>query len=184
MAYNLPPISTLSAVLGQDNQQQQLQIAPDLLDDPSNHSNGPQDPERHGAHQQWTTDGHYQVDDPTDDLQWIDNHNHNQTHQQIQEQAEIDQPPPRKKARSRASVNTNTTDLANIMNEATVAEYEDPTGDWRAGVVYVHPPSTANQACVRCHRIKRKCDNARPRCAGCWKADTPCVFEISPATAG
>jgi len=174
MAYNLPPISTLSAVLGQDNQQQQhhLQIAPELLDDPTNQSHSQQgSSERHGT-QQWTTESHYQVDESTDDLRWIDH----------QTNTQLDQPPPRKKARSRASVNN--TDLANIINEATVAEYEDPNGDWRSGVVYVHPAATANQACVRCHRIKRKCDNARPRCAGCWKADTPCVFEISPATAG
>lgn len=175
MAYNLPPISTLSAALGQDGQhQQQLQIAPELLDDPANQSNHQQDStERNGAHQQWTTDSHYQVDESTDDLRFFDTQ---------QAAAEMDQPPPRKKARSRASVNN--IDLANIINEATVAEYEDPAGDWRSGVVYVHPAATANQACVRCHRIKRKCDNARPRCAGCWKADTPCVFEISPATAG
>jgi hypothetical protein len=179
MSYNLPSISTLSAALGQDDQhqhQQQLQIAPELLDDPANQSSNHQQQEsseRNGSHQQWTTDSHYQVDESTDDLRFFDTQ---------QAAAEMDQPPPRKKARSRASVNN--IDLANIINEATVAEYEDPAGDWRSGVVYVHPAATANQACVRCHRIKRKCDNARPRCAGCWKADTPCVFEISPATAG
>ncbi|KAK8865930.1 hypothetical protein IAR55_001079 [Kwoniella newhampshirensis] len=65
-----------------------------------------------------------------------------------------------------------------------VLDFADPSGDLKLGPVFVHPPKGAAQACVRCHKIKRKCDNARPRCAGCSKADVACVFEISPATAG
>ncbi|WWD17882.1 hypothetical protein CI109_102326 [Kwoniella shandongensis] len=65
-----------------------------------------------------------------------------------------------------------------------ILDFADPSGDLKLGPVFVHPPKGAAQACVRCHKIKRKCDNARPRCAGCSKADVACVFEISPATAG
>lgn len=61
-------------------------------------------------------------------------------------------------------------------------EWEDPSQDPKAGPVFIHPPPGTAQACVRCHRIKRKCDQARPRCQGCGKADVPCVFELSPAT--
>jgi hypothetical protein len=61
-------------------------------------------------------------------------------------------------------------------------EYAHPSRDPKLGPVFVHPPKEAAQACVRCHRIKRKCDAGRPRCKGCEKADVPCVFELSPAT--
>lgn len=61
-------------------------------------------------------------------------------------------------------------------------EWEDPSQDPKTGPVFIHPPPGTAQACVRCHRIKRKCDQARPRCQGCGKADVPCVFELSPAT--
>lgn len=61
-------------------------------------------------------------------------------------------------------------------------ECSDPSGDPNKGPVFVHPPDNATQACVRCHKIKRKCDNARPKCAGCSKAEVPCVFELSAAT--
>lgn len=65
--------------------------------------------------------------------------------------------------------------------EGAEVEYEQD-GDPMRGPVFVHPPKDAVQACVRCHRIKRKCDGARPRCSACTKADVPCVFELSPAT--
>ncbi|KAL1410592.1 hypothetical protein Q8F55_004609 [Vanrija albida] len=61
-------------------------------------------------------------------------------------------------------------------------EYEDPSGDHTQGPVFIHPPKGSVQACVRCHRIKRKCDGAWPRCASCLRADVPCVFELSVAT--
>lgn len=75
-------------------------------------------------------------------------------------------------------------DIKQLMEENEgELEYEDTvTQDPKLGPVFIHPPPSAAQACVRCHRIKRKCDNARPRCAGCNKADVPCVFELSPAT--
>jgi hypothetical protein len=182
MAYNLPPISTLSAVLGGDEASPaSIQITPELLDESVNQSNGQETDNRHESnhnpHQQWTTDSHYQVDESTDNIPWID------TQSQIQHvEAPVEEDTrPRKKPRARYS--TTNADMTALINEATIAEYEDPGGDFRAGAVYVHPSNSANQACVRCHRIKRKCDNAKPRCTGCWKADTPCVFEISPATA-
>jgi hypothetical protein len=61
-------------------------------------------------------------------------------------------------------------------------EFENPDQDPKNGPVFIHPAPGTAQACVRCHRIKRKCDQARPRCAGCSKSDVPCVFELSPAT--
>lgn len=61
-------------------------------------------------------------------------------------------------------------------------EYMHPSQDPKLGPVFVHPGPNAAQACVRCHRIKRKCDTGKPRCAGCTKADVPCVFELTPAT--
>jgi hypothetical protein len=63
-------------------------------------------------------------------------------------------------------------------------EYESPLKDIRLGAVFVHPPKGSAQACVRCHRIKRKCEGGKPRCQGCTKADVACVFELSPATSG
>lgn len=61
-------------------------------------------------------------------------------------------------------------------------EHEHPSSDPKMGPVFIHPPKGAAQACERCHKIKRKCDNARPRCAGCSKADAACVFELNAAT--
>ena len=69
-----------------------------------------------------------------------------------------------------------------IENGEREHEYEHPSGDFKLGPVFVHPPKGAAQACMRCHRIKRKCDSARPRCAGCSKADVACVFELSAST--
>jgi hypothetical protein len=65
MAYNLPPISTLSAVLGGDEASPaSIQITPELLDESVNQSNGQETDNRHESnhnpHQQWTTDSHYQ----------------------------------------------------------------------------------------------------------------------------
>lgn len=88
--------------------------------------------------------------------------------------------PPRKKARKRGSTAKGKT--SSIIEPGMVTEYEDPSGDFRTGVVYVHAGPTASQACMRCHAIKRKCDNARPRCAGCTKADEACAYEMNPAT--
>ena len=61
-------------------------------------------------------------------------------------------------------------------------EFEHPSGDFKLGHVFVHPPKGSVQACERCHRIKRRCDGARPRCAGCAKTDVACVFELNAAT--
>ena len=60
--------------------------------------------------------------------------------------------------------------------------FENNEQDIRTGPVFVHSPAGTAQACIRCHRIKRKCDQARPRCQGCSKADVACVYELSPAT--
>jgi mono/diheme cytochrome c family protein len=83
--------------------------------------------------------------------------------------------PPKKRRRKGGAGNTD------IPEDAEV-EYADPDGDTTRGPVFVHPPKGAVQACVRCHRIKRKCDGAFPRCASCTRADVPCVFELSAAT--
>ena len=72
--------------------------------------------------------------------------------------------------------------LPEIPPNAEEYDREDPSGIHTLEPVFVHPPVGATQACVRCHRIKRKCDNARPQCAGCSKAHVACVFELSPAT--
>ncbi|WWC66271.1 uncharacterized protein I206_100172 [Kwoniella pini CBS 10737] len=98
-----------------------------------------------------------------------------------------DKPKPRKRARvskPRQSKDGRNGGLKDDgIPEEGVLDYADPSGDFKLGPVFVHPPKGAAQACVRCHKIKRKCDNARPRCAGCSKADVACVFELSPATA-
>lgn len=96
-------------------------------------------------------------------------------------------PRPKKRSRTntkRASLpNPEITDPSGLDDtQLAEAEYEDPSRDWRLGPVFVQPPKGTAQACVRCHRIKRKCDGGRPRCAGCAKADVACVFELSPAT--
>ncbi|BEI91206.1 uncharacterized protein CcaverHIS019_0400260 [Cutaneotrichosporon cavernicola] len=83
--------------------------------------------------------------------------------------------PPKKRRRKGGAGNTDIPDNAEV-------EYADPDGDTTRGPVFVHPPKGAVQACVRCHRIKRKCDGAFPRCASCTRADVPCVFELSAAT--
>lgn len=82
---------------------------------------------------------------------------------------------PPKKRRRKGGAGTDIPDDAEV-------EYADPDGDTSRGPVFVHPPKGAVQACVRCHRIKRKCDGAFPRCASCTRADVPCVFELSAAT--
>ncbi|ORY31767.1 fungal-specific transcription factor domain-domain-containing protein [Naematelia encephala] len=66
--------------------------------------------------------------------------------------------------------------------EGQELEYEDPSADPTKGPVYIHPPKGVVQACVRCHKLKRKCDSVRPRCNGCGKAGASCVFELNPAT--
>ena len=88
---------------------------------------------------------------------------------------------PPKKTRKRSSAGTKA-QRALIIEEGMPAEYEDPKGDFRTGVIYVHASATAAQACMRCHAIKRKCDNERPRCTGCSRADEPCAYEMNPAT--
>ncbi|GMK58567.1 hypothetical protein CspeluHIS016_0600090 [Cutaneotrichosporon spelunceum] len=87
----------------------------------------------------------------------------------------VDEEPPKKRRRKGGAGNTDIPDDAEV-------EYADPDGDTTRGPVFVHPPKGAVQACVRCHRIKRKCDSAFPRCASCTRADVPCVFELSAAT--
>jgi hypothetical protein len=175
--YDLPPISTLSAALGGDTHPS-LHIAPELLDDPAHQSNN-QDATQSGHQQDWTN-GHAHG-------QWSDvaaNTNNGNGLEQTDGSA---QQPPRKKAKAPRRHNNgpmNHADFAIYLNEATNAEYEDPGRDYRAGAVFTYPASGANQACMRCHQIKRKCDNARPRCTTCSKSDMPCIFEMSPATAG
>ncbi|OCF55457.1 hypothetical protein L486_06940 [Kwoniella mangroviensis CBS 10435] len=98
-----------------------------------------------------------------------------------------DKPKPRKRARvskpRQSKDNPNNGVKDDGIPEDGVLDYADPSCDFKLGPVYIHPPKGAAQACVRCHKIKRKCDNAKPRCAGCNKADVACVFELSPATA-
>ncbi|WWC86261.1 uncharacterized protein L201_001134 [Kwoniella dendrophila CBS 6074] len=98
-----------------------------------------------------------------------------------------DKPKPRKRARvskpRQSKDNRNGNLREDGLPEEGILDFADPSGDFKLGPVYVHPPKGAAQACVRCHKIKRKCDNAKPRCAGCNKADVACVFELSPATA-
>ncbi|TYJ51862.1 hypothetical protein B9479_007554 [Cryptococcus floricola] len=92
---------------------------------------------------------------------------------------------PRKRARQskpRGAVEKNGLNADGLPEEG-VLDFAHPSGDFKLGPVFVHPPKNVAQACVRCHKIKRKCDNARPRCAGCGKADVACVFELNPATA-
>jgi hypothetical protein len=93
-----------------------------------------------------------------------------------------DPQPKRRKRGKKGSIQKSTEDmLEGIEGELT---FENPSGDPTTGLVYVHPPKGTAQACVRCHKVKRKCDNGRPRCAACTKADVACVFELSPATSG
>jgi len=77
-----------------------------------------------------------------------------------------------------------TKDLEDPLENADNVEYEHPSKDFRLGSVFVHPPQGSAQACVRCHRIKRKCEGGKPRCTGCGKADVACVFELNAATSG
>ena len=86
------------------------------------------------------------------------------------------------KPRKRARISKSEATLPEVHASAKEYDREDPSGNYIPGPVFVHPPVGATQACVRCHRIKRKCDNARPKCAGCSKARVACVFELSPAT--
>ncbi|WVQ85572.1 hypothetical protein IAT38_007738 [Cryptococcus sp. DSM 104549] len=101
--------------------------------------------------------------------------------------AEGDDEPPKPRKRARPTKPRESRDrngsVAYGLPEEGVLDYAHPSGDHKLGPVFVHPPQGAAQACVRCHKIKRKCDNARPRCAGCSKADVACVFELNPATA-
>jgi hypothetical protein len=85
------------------------------------------------------------------------------------------EPPTKKRRRAKAAPTQDIPDGAEV-------EYEDPGGDRSRGPVFVHPPKGSVQACIRCHRIKRKCDGAWPRCASCARVDVPCVFELSAAT--
>lgn len=103
-------------------------------------------------------------------------HKQDEDPQAQQEQAQ----PAKKKARSRKS--SAKSKAATIIEEGQLAEYEDPSGDFRTGAIFVHALPNTAQACMRCHMVKRKCDNVRPRCTGCAKVDEPCAYEMSPAT--
>ena len=115
-----------------------------------------------------------------------DPHQQQQQQQQLPQQTLEDEMPRPPRKRSRVSKPRQSRGGGDgkddILDGMADVEYEDPMQDPKAGPIFVHPPQGAAQACVRCHRIKRKCDNARPRCAGCSKADVACVFELSPAT--
>ena len=89
---------------------------------------------------------------------------------------------PRKRPRQSKTKAKEKENPDNTLEEGYEYDYEDPSRDVKAGAIFRHPLPGAPQACIRCHRIKRKCDNARPRCAGCSKSDVACVFELSPAT--
>ncbi|ORX35941.1 fungal-specific transcription factor domain-domain-containing protein [Kockovaella imperatae] len=102
-----------------------------------------------------------------------------------QEPAEESSKPRKRPRASKPRMSKSKENTINGLEVGFEYDYEDPSSDYKAGVVFRHPkPGAAPQACERCHKIKRKCDNARPRCAGCSKADEPCVFDLSPATSG
>jgi hypothetical protein len=171
--YDLPPISTLSAALVGESQSS-LDIAPELLEDTSHQSNN-QDPTTNNHGEMWTGEW------PSAEA----GASGAAANEQLQ--LEDGDQPARKKARPsrrRDMGPMSHADFANYLNGATNAEYEDPGRDFRGGAVFTYPPSGPNQACMRCHQIKRKCDNLRPRCSTCSKSDFPCVFEMSAATAG
>ena len=200
MAYNLPPISTLSAALAS----QPVPIAPELMgveglpprriteydeSGPPNHqapSYGGYQPS--AAREDGGAEFAYAQPSPRSA------HPHEALYQDhslarlppARDHAEEDgldpHPKPRKRqkvTRPRALENDSPTELG--LERGQEAEYEYASHDAKTGPIFVHPPKGAAQACVRCHRIKRKCDNARPRCAGCGKANVACVFELSPA---
>lgn len=100
---------------------------------------------------------------------------------QVKNEAKTDDVPPKKRRRKGGVGGGGAAATADVPEGAEV-EYADPDGDTTRGPVFIHPPKGAVQACVRCHRIKRKCDGASPRCASCTRADVPCVFELSAAT--
>nr|ODO02745.1 hypothetical protein L204_01484 [Cryptococcus depauperatus CBS 7855] len=87
----------------------------------------------------------------------------------------------RKRARQTKSRDRNGVDEHGLPEDG-VLDFGHPSGNFKLGPVFIHPPKGAAQACVRCHKIKRKCDGGKPRCAGCSKADVACVFEINSAT--
>ncbi|ORY32288.1 fungal-specific transcription factor domain-domain-containing protein [Naematelia encephala] len=93
-------------------------------------------------------------------------------------------PPRKKRPRQSKGRQGNTVSELEGFDPSQELEYSHPSQDPKLGPIFVHPQPNAAQACVRCHRIKRKCDNARPRCAGCEKSDVACVFELSAATSG
>lgn len=84
--------------------------------------------------------------------------------------------PPKKRRRKAQAAN------GSDIPEGAEVEYEDASGDPSRGPVFIHPPKGSVQACVRCHRIKRKCDGLWPRCKSCERSDVACVFELSAAT--
>jgi hypothetical protein len=110
--------------------------------------------------------------------------------QQDQQQQQAEDPSSLKRKRRQPNPNAKprppkrTIDTEDPMSNTDNLEYEHPSKDIRLGAVFVHPPAESSQACVRCHRIKRKCEGGKPRCQGCSKADVACVFELSGATSG
>ncbi|WVQ97446.1 hypothetical protein IAU59_004559 [Kwoniella sp. CBS 9459] len=152
----------------------------------SNGDNYPSGAERH-AHP-W--EGEYRDEHRSQSQGQASQHEHGQPQEGSNDdnnnnEDNADKPKPKKRARvskPRQSKDRNGGPKDDGIPEEGVFDYADPSGDYKLGPVFVHPPKGAAQACVRCHKIKRKCDNARPRCAGCSKADVACVFELSPAT--
>jgi hypothetical protein len=179
--YPLPPISTLSAALTS----QSVPIAPELMGaeglPPKRRGSDP--PSSGYAFQSSSArdEGHWAYPRPQSQARsvhpWEDGYRDHGAYPPLEMP---DDESPKAKPRKRARVSKGETSPENDLEGEH--DFEHPSGDFRMGPVFVHPPKGTAQACVRCHRIKRKCDNARPRCAGCGKADVACVFELSPAT--
>ncbi len=191
--YPLPPISTLSAALAD----QPVPIAPELMgseglppDRRTSYKQPPSPTSYPGYHPSSARDesAPWSYPPPSRSLHpWEDDcRDHPQSQPYPQPESDLNLPPspkaktqPRKRARPK--VEPTSPDQEEQLG-AREHEHEHPSGDPKMGPIFVHPPKGAAQACERCHRIKRKCDNARPRCAGCSKADVACVFELSAAT--
>lgn len=102
----------------------------------------------------------------------------------VEQPAAAAPPPPSEPASERPKKRRRKAPAANGSDipEGAQVEYEDASGDPSRGPVFIHPPKGSVQACVRCHRIKRKCDGLWPRCKSCERSDVACVFELNPAT--
>ena len=190
MSYPLPPLSTLSAALSAVSSSSTAPpvISPDLLGEAGQPPRRP--PGRDFASQIYAsssadTSPEYRVDDASSHREW---YRPGPWEQGYRAPANVyapmeDEPPAEEPSKKRKARGTRVKQEPVVDDEEDgELEYEDPENDPKSGPVFVHPPKGAAQACVRCHKIKRKCDNARPRCGGCDKANVRCVFELSPAT--